>query len=75
MGQEIGRALLHLPPRLPLHAAIEVRFELQKDGRLHITAREPRYNASIEIEIQTKHDFSQKDLQKAKERTRKLAIS
>lgn len=74
-GQEIGRAVLHLPPRLPLHAPIEVRFELQKDGRLHITAREPVYNVAIEIDIQTRHGLSDEELQKVKERSKKISIS
>jgi molecular chaperone DnaK len=74
-GQEIGNALLHLPPRLPLHAPIEVRFELQKDGRLHITAREPVYDVAIEIDIQTSHGLSDEELQKVKARSKKVSIS
>jgi molecular chaperone DnaK (HSP70) len=74
-GQEIGRVLLHLPPRLPLHSPIEVRFELQKDGRLHITAREPKHDISIEIDIQTRHGLSDKEMQEVKERSRKVSIS
>lgn len=74
-GEEIGSAILHLPPRLPLHAPIEVSFELQKDGRLHITAREPVYNVAIETDIQTRHGLSKEELQKVKERSKKIAIS
>ncbi|MEO6889175.1 MAG: Hsp70 family protein [Ktedonobacteraceae bacterium] len=74
-AEEIGHAILHLPPRLPLHSPIEVRFELQKDGRLHMTAREPRHDISIEIEIQTRHGLSDKEMHKAQDRSRKLFIS
>ena len=74
-GQEIGNATLHLPLRLPLHAPIEVTFELQKDGRLHITGHEPRSNASIEIDIQTSRNLSEEELQQAKARSRNIVIS
>jgi molecular chaperone DnaK len=74
-GQEIGRAVLHLPPRLPLHAPIEVRFELQKDGRLHIKAREPGHDISIEIDIQTRHGLSDKEMREVKERSKRVSIS
>lgn len=75
VGQEIGNAVLHLPPRLPLHAPIEVTFELQKDGRLYITGREPQSNASIKIDIQTSRNLSEEELQKAKARSRNVVVS
>jgi molecular chaperone DnaK (HSP70) len=74
-GEEIGNAVLELPPRLPVNAPLEVTFELQRDGRLHITGREPTSNAAIEIDIQTAHGLSDEELQAAKRRSNKLAIS
>jgi molecular chaperone DnaK len=75
VGEEIGNATLTLPVRLPQHAPIEVTFELQRDGRLHITGREPTSNASIEIDIQTTRSLSDEELQAAKRRSNKLVVS
>jgi molecular chaperone DnaK len=75
IGEEIGNASLTLPPRLPQHAPIEVTFELQRDGRLHITGREPTSNAAIEIDVQTTHTISDEELQDAKSRSSKVVIS
>lgn len=74
-GQEIGNATLHLPPRLALHAPIEVTFELQRDGRLHMTGREPTSNVLIEIDIQTTGSISEEELRKAKVRSNKVTVS
>lgn len=74
-GEEIGNALLNLPPRLPLHAPIEVTFELDRQGRLHVVGREPTSNALIEIDIQTSHGISEEELRQAKARSNRLVIS
>jgi len=74
-GEEIGNAFLHLPPRLPLHAPIEVTFELDRQGRLHVVGREPTSNAVIEIDIQTSHGISEEELLQAKARSNRLVIS
>ncbi len=75
MGQEIGNAILNLQPRLPANTPIEVTFELHRDGRLHMTGREPRSNASIDFDIQTVNGISAEELQEAKARAIRVAIS
>jgi molecular chaperone DnaK len=75
IGEEIGNANMKLPPRLPQNAPIEVTFDLQRDGRLHITGRELTSNVLIEIDIQTTRSLSDEELQAAKQRSNKLVIS
>lgn len=75
LGEEIGNALLDLPPRLPINSPIEVTFDLNREGRLYVTAREPRSNLSIEVTIQTRRGLSEKELEQAKKRSRQIAIS
>lgn len=74
-GEEIGNAVLHLPPRLPVDAPIEVTFDLNREGRLHVTAREPRSSMFIEVTIQTKRGMSEEALEKAKRRSTRVAVS
>jgi molecular chaperone DnaK (HSP70) len=74
-GEKIGEAELHLPPRLPINAPIEVTFDLNREGRLHVTAREPGSNMSIEVTIQTKRGLSEEAVEKAKKRSTHVAIS
>lgn len=73
--EEIGNATLKLPPRLPVNAPIEVTFDLNREGRLHITAREPKSNFSIEATIQTKRGISEEQFEQAKKRSNRVMIS
>lgn len=74
-GEEIGKAQLDLPPRLPINSPIEVTFDLNREGRLHVTAREPRSNLSIEVTIQTKRGLSEESVEQARKRSRQIAVS
>lgn len=74
-AEEIGSATLNLPPRLPLHAPVEVTFELNQEGRLLVTAREPTSNSSIDVTIQIKQGISEEELSAAKARSNRLVIS
>lgn len=72
---EIGNAVLSLPLRLPAGSIIEVTFELNQQGRLHVVGREPKSGAIIEATIETKGGISEEDLQDAKERASSIVIS
>jgi len=72
-GSLIGRATLKLPIKLPKGSAIEVTFELNKEGRLHITGREPHSSSTIEASFHTKSVVSEEETQAAK--TRRILIS
>ena len=75
MGEEIGNAVLHLPPRLPSSSPIEVTFELNGQGRLHVTGRELSTNAIIEVTIETDRGISEEELREAKARSNMVVIS
>lgn len=75
LGEEIGNAVLHLPPHLSVDHPIEVTFNLNREGRLHIIGREPVSNASIEIEIETSRGITREEAAEAKKRSSRLVIS
>lgn len=75
MGEEIGKAELPLPPRLPAGSPIEVTFELYRDGRLHVTGHEPSSKKTIEATILTSQGASEEELDEAKARSVTLTIS
>ena len=74
-GEEIGNATLSLPPGLPLQAPIEVTFELNQEGRLHVTARELSSNRIVDVTIQIKQGIPEEELEAAKARALRLSIS
>src|SRR2546421_876617 len=74
-GEEIGNAMLSLPAGMPINAPIEVTFELNREGRLHVIGREPRSNAIIQVTIQTKRGMSEEEVEQAKKRANRVAIS
>ncbi|GHO86334.1 Hsp70 family protein [Dictyobacter formicarum] len=74
-GQDIGKVRLHLPPRLPVQSPIEVLFTLQRDGRLSITAREPKSDRQVMVDIQTDRVISARQYQAAKQRSSGVSIS
>ena len=73
MGIKLGESLLPLPMKLPQGSPIEVTFELNQEGRLHITGREPRSGSIIEAQFQTKSVVSEEETHAAK--TRRVVIS
>jgi len=74
-GEEIGNAILNLPPHLPVHAPFEVTFELNQEGRLHVTGRELSSNRMVEVTIQIKLGIPEEELAVAKARAFSLSIS
>lgn len=75
LGQEIGNAILHLPPGLPKGTPLEVTFELQRDGRLRMTGREPTTNSAIEVDIETSRGISDEEFVDAKNRSKQILVS
>jgi molecular chaperone DnaK len=74
-GEEIGNATLKLPPRLPLHAPLEVSFELNQEGRLYVTARELSSNRMVDVTIQIKQGIPEEELAVAKSRAVRVSVS
>ena len=73
---EIGKALLPLPPGLPANSPIEITFRLNEQGRLDATGRELAGGQSIDApQIETKRVISQEELEEAKARSEQLKFS
>jgi molecular chaperone DnaK len=74
VAEEIGNAVLPLPPRLPVRSPIEVIISLNREGRLHITGREPTSSKTIEATIETNRGMSESEFQEAKARNRQSNV-
>lgn len=72
--EEIGNAVLSLPPGLPADAPIEITFEINEQGRLHAQACELSANRSIEVEIHTGRVLSGDQLERARQRSRQIVV-
>jgi Molecular chaperone len=71
---EIGTVTLKLPPSLPEGAPIEVTFEMNTQGRLQVTSREPHSDMAITATFETKGAMTQEELQQARERTQQIKV-
>ncbi len=77
--EEIGTVTLPLPPGLPAHSPIEVTFEIDRQGRLHVVGR-PSVGAgfssaqAVEAAFETRGGITPEELNAAKSRVSKLTI-
>lgn len=71
---EIGTITLTLPANLPESAPIEVTIEMNSQGRLHVTGREPDSNTIIDTTFETKGAISKQELQEARIRSQQIKI-
>jgi molecular chaperone DnaK len=74
-GEEIGNAILLLPPGMPINTPVEITFELNREGRLHVIGRQPISGAIIETTIQTKRGMTEDEVEQARKRSNRIAIS
>ena len=70
----IGKVVITLPTGLPENAPIEVIFELNTQGRLHVTSREPHANTIIDVAIETQGILSPQEVQQARQRAEHITI-
>lgn len=76
LSQEIGRAVLPLPPGLAAGSPIEVTFDLDSAGLLRYHGRDLSSNEHIEGEIQTSGGvMTQEELEDAKEQSKLVTIA
>ena len=74
VGEIIGTYDWKLPPEVDLDTPLIVTFELDEQGRLHVTGLEPISQQVISLEIETRRGISPEKLRQAKERISKLSI-
>jgi len=51
--KDVGVATLNLPPNLPARSPIRVKFAINKDGRLNVTATDLTGGGSIDVDFET----------------------
>ncbi|MGD9017912.1 MAG: Hsp70 family protein [Desulfobacterales bacterium] len=71
---EIGTAVLDLPSGLPDDSPVDISFQLNREGRLHITAVETTENRSVEAKIETRSVIQGKEFEEAKARSQSLIV-
>lgn len=74
-SRKIGKTELLLPLGLPASSPIEITFNLDDQGRLHMRARELKEGREVEIELQTESVTSEEEIQAATERSKSLVVS
>jgi molecular chaperone DnaK len=65
---EIGKVILPLPAGLPANSPIEVTFELNQQGRLHVIGHEPRSNVTVRALFETRGGLHGEEFEAAKAR-------
>ncbi|MDM8543529.1 Hsp70 family protein [Desulfococcaceae bacterium HSG9] len=71
---EIGTALLDLPSGLPVDLPIDIFFNLDKEGCLHIKAVESKENRRVNVSIETTSVIEGDALKLAKKRSQSLVV-
>ncbi len=71
---EIKKAVLQLPPDLPEDSPLEITYELNEEGQLHITAEESSKMQTINVAVDTASVISGDEFEQAKIRTQKHMV-
>jgi molecular chaperone DnaK len=72
--EEIGTVTVPLPPGLPAHSPVEVTFEIDRQGRLHVVGRQSQSRSVVEAAFETRGGITPAELHAAKSRASKLTI-
>jgi molecular chaperone DnaK len=73
--QEVGVASLNLPERLPARSPIRVKFAINKDGRLGVSATDLTGGGSIDVEFQTEAVMNAEEVAERSTALRLLNVS
>jgi molecular chaperone DnaK (HSP70) len=73
--QEVGIASLSLPERLPAKSPIRVKFAINQDGRLGVSATDLTGGGSIDVEFQTEAVMSAQEVAERSTALRLLNVS
>jgi molecular chaperone DnaK len=73
--QEVGVASLNLPERLPARSPIRVKFAINKDGRLGVSATDLTGGASIDVEFQTEAVMNAEEVAERSTALRLMTVS
>ncbi len=73
--KDVGTATLNLPGNLPARSPIRVRFAINRDGRLTVTATDLTGGASIDVEFETEAVMGAEDVAERSSALRLLNVS
>ena len=73
--QEVGLATLNLPEKLPARSPIRVKFAINQDGRLNVTALDLTAGGSIDVEFQTEAVMNSEEVEERSTALRLLTVS
>ncbi|MDR3622261.1 MAG: Hsp70 family protein [Paludisphaera borealis] len=73
--QEVGVATLNLPEKLPARSPIRVKFAINRDGRLNVTAVDLTAGGSIDVEFQTEAVMDSAEVDERSTALRLLTVS
>lgn len=73
-SHKLGEATLSIPSGLPAGAPIEITYEINEQGLLHMYAKELTEGRDVQITIEIQDGISQKELEEAKERSQDLVM-
>jgi molecular chaperone DnaK len=73
--KDVGTATLNLPPSLPARSPIRVKFAINRDGRLVVTATDLTGGASIDVEFETEAVMNAEEVAERSSALRLLNVS
>jgi molecular chaperone DnaK len=73
-SRKLGDAMLTIPSGLPAGAPIEITYELNEQGLLHMYAKELKEGREVTVTLEIEDGISQKELEEAKERSKDLVM-
>lgn len=72
--KELGLAVLELPPGLPQSAPIDIHFDLDSEGILHLTGTDATHGNQVTARLQTDSGMSADEIAQAKAHARQVQI-
>jgi molecular chaperone DnaK len=73
--QDVGKATLNLPRGLPARSPIRVKFAINRDGRLLVTATDLTGGGSIDVEFETEAVMNAEEVEERTQALRMLSVS
>jgi molecular chaperone DnaK (HSP70) len=73
--KDVGTATLNLPPSLPARSPIRVKFAINRDGRLNVTATDLTGGGSIDVDFETEAVLSADEVEERSSALRLMNVS
>jgi molecular chaperone DnaK len=73
--KDVGVATLNLPPGLPARSPVRVKFGINRDGRLNVTATDLTGGGSIDVDFETEAVMNAEDVAERSSALRLLNVS